>query len=80
MEKSIKNKRPLLFKKIDIAIMLNVDVSDLNYCLSDSTKKEIGWQAGRQMFKDTDVLKVLKEFRGAATHEQLLKIVYPMGF
>lgn len=74
-----KKKAILRWSKQMIADMLSVDVSDLNYSISEETRATVDWKKGQQSFNDTQVFAIIKDFRRLATDEQILTIIYPFG-
>ena len=77
--KRMKNKAVLRWNKQMICEILNVDYSDLKNCVSEETKKEVGWKRGSQMFNDKEVFTIIKDFRRLATDEQITALIYPFG-
>ncbi|MFD2521366.1 hypothetical protein [Emticicia soli] len=77
--KAKKFKAVLRWNKQMIAEMLGVDVSDLNYFVSEETRVAVEWQKGKQSFNDKQVFTIIKDFRRLATDEQILMIIYPKG-
>lgn len=74
-----KSKAILRWNKQMITEMLNVDLSDLNYCISEETKTLVGWKKGQQLFNDVQVYEIIKDFRRLATPEEIKALIYPKG-
>ena len=74
-----KNKAVLLWNKRMICEMLNVDIADLNNCLSEPTQKAVEWRKGMQQFNDEQVFKIIRDFRRLATDDQIKALIYPKG-
>lgn len=70
----------LKFNKSDIASMLNVNLQELNKYLPEEIKKELSWTKGVQYFRDVEVFRVLKYFKGLLSDEEIKKIIYPKGY
>jgi hypothetical protein len=78
MEKG-KSKAILRWNKKMLCEMLNVDLSDLNYCISEETKVTVQWKKGQQLFNDVQVFTIIKDFRRLATDDQIKALIYPKG-
>ena len=74
-----KSKAILRWNKQMIAEMLNVDIKDLNYCISNETQTTVGWKKGQQQFNDVQVFHIIKDFRRLATDDQIKALIYPFG-
>lgn len=73
------SKAVLRWNKQMICEMLNVDLSDLNYCISEDTRKAVEWKKGQQLFNDVQVFTIIKDFRRLATDDQIKALIYPKG-
>lgn len=74
-----QSKSILRWNKQMICEMLNVDIKDLNYCISEETKTTVEWKGGKQLFNDKQVFTIIKDFRRLATDEEIQKLIYPFG-
>jgi hypothetical protein len=70
----------LLWTKQDIATILGIEYYVLKRHIPEKIKKEIGWKAGVQYFRDIEVFAILKYYRGLLTDAELRELVYPMSF
>ena len=56
-----KKRPPVLWTKIDIATLLGIEPKQLNLYLSENCKTLVKWTNGKQYFRDSQVLDMLKD-------------------
>jgi hypothetical protein len=56
-----KKKPPVLWTKIDIATLLEIEPKQLNLYISHTCKNLVNWTTGKQFFRDSQVIEILKD-------------------
>ena len=70
-----KKLLPVLWSKIDIATLLEIEPKQLNLYLSDNCKNLVKYRTGKQYFRDSQVIDILKDLFPAKNDAEIRQMI-----
>ena len=66
---------PVLWSKIDIATLLEIEPKQLKLYLSDNCKNLVKYRTGKQYFRDSQVIDILKDLFPAKNDAEIRQMI-----